>query len=260
MKQLTYISVLMVLISCGAKKTITNTTSAEDISATKLVDEYYAGTLEYTTFEARTKARYSSNGKAKPGVTVQIRIEKDKTIWLDASLIGFSGGRALITPAKIKFYDKINRQYFDNDFSFLSEYAGIDLDFDQLQRLLTGQTIYDLREGKYNFVQEQGHFTVSPKKANPLFDLLFEIGTQPFVVQKQEVVVKEDNSTMYISYGAYAEVEGKPFPTQLNVEANDGKRLTEVQIEYRNVSLNNELRFPFKIPSGYKEIVIDEKN
>jgi len=250
---------IILLASCGSKKTTTTTTTEEDLTAIRLVEQYYAGTLEYTTFEARTRAKYTSNGDSKPAVTVQIRIEKDKTIWMDGSLLGFSGARALITPTTIQFYDKLNKQYFDNDFSFLSEYAGIDLNFDQLQRLLTGQTIYDLREGQYAFAQEQDYFRVTPKKANPLFDLLFEIGTQPFVVQKQEVIKKEDNSTVYISYSAYNSVEGKPFPTKMNLRANDGKRDTQVDIEYRSVKLDEPLRFPFKIPSGYKEIVIDGK-
>jgi len=246
-------------MSCGSIKTATTATSEEDLTAIRLVEQYYAGTIEYTTFEARTRARYTSNGDSKPAVTVHIRIEKDKTIWMDGSLLGFSGARALITPTTIQFYDKLNKQYFDNDFSFLSEYAGIDLNFDQLQRLLTGQIIYDLREGQYSFAQEQDYFRVTPRKANPLFDLLFEIGTQPFVVQKQEVVKKEDNSTVYVSYSAYNNVEGKPFPTQMNLLANDGKRDTQVDIEYRSIKLNEALRFPFKIPSGYKEIVIDGK-
>lgn len=250
---------VILLVSCGTKKTTTAATTAEDLTAARLVEEYYAQTLDYKTFEARTRAKYSSNGESKPGVTVVIRIEKDKTIWMDGSLLGFSGARALITPTTIKFYDKLNRQYFDNDFSFLSDYAGIDLNFDQLQRLLTGQTIYDLRDGKYAFTQEQDYFRVTPRKSNPLFDLLFEIGTQPYVVQKQEVVKKEDKSTVYISYGAYDMVEGKPFPTQMSVRANDGKRNTEVDIEYRSVNLNGAVRFPFKIPSGYKEIVLDGK-
>lgn len=258
MKNGVYIGVLVLLMSCGTKKA-TTVSSEEDLTSARLIETYYAGTLDYNTFEARTRVKYASNGDTKPGVTVQIRIEKDKTIWMDGSLIGISGARALITPTTIKFYDKLNRQYFDKDFSFLSNYVGIDLNFDQLQRLLTGETIYDLREGNYNFVQEQDYYRVTPKKGNALFDLLFEIATQPYAVQKQEVVVKEDNSTMYINYGAYNTLEGKPFPTKMNVRANDGKRVTEVEIDYRSIKLNNPLRFPFKIPSGYSEIVINDQ-
>ena len=33
---------------------------------------------------------------------------------------------------------------------------------------------------------------------------------------------------------------------------------TQIDITYRNVSLNQELRFPFKIPSNYKEIQIEK--
>ena len=256
MKQIAYISIILILTSCGAKKG-TNTTTEEDLTTARLVEEYYASTLEYTTFEAKTRAKYSSNGKGGPAVSVQIRIEKDKTIWMDASLLGLSGARALITPTTIKFYDKINNQYFDNDFSFLRDYTGIDLNFDQLQRLLTGQTIYDLRERKYTFAKELDYYRVTPRKNNALFDLLFEIGTQPFIVKKQEVLVKEDQSTMNISYGGYDQVEGKFFPTKMNVRANDGKRTTQIDIEYKSVNLEKTLKFPFKIPSGYKEILIN---
>lgn len=259
MKYIAYIGFVMIFLSCGGSKKVATASSEEDLTAVKLVEEYYSNTLDYTTFEARTRARFTSNGDTKPTVTVQIRIKKDQTIWIDGSLIGLSGARALITPDNIKFYDKLNRQYFDKDFSFISNYLGIDLNFDQLQRLLTGQTIYDLRDGRYTFTKEQDYFTVTPKKGNPLFDLLFEISTQPFTVQKQEVVMKEDQRTLYLNYGAYAAVEGKPFPTQLNLLATEPKRTTQVDIEYKSVKVNEPVRFPFKMPSGYEEIVIDEK-
>ena len=74
MKQIAYISIILILTSCGAKKG-TNTTTEEDLTTARLVEEYYASTLEYTTFEAKTRAKYSSNGKGGPSVSVQIRIE-----------------------------------------------------------------------------------------------------------------------------------------------------------------------------------------
>jgi len=259
MKNTFYILALTLLISCGGSKKAVTTANEEDVTATRLVEEYYASTLNFDTFEARTRAKFTTNGDTKPTVTVQIRIKKDETIWIDGSLIGLSGARALITPDNIKFYDKLNRQYFDKDFSFLSNYLGVELNFDQLQRLLTGQTIYDLRDGRYSFNKEQDHFVVTPKNANPLFDLLFEIGTQPFTVQKQEVVMKKEQRNLYLTYGSYAIVENKPFPTKLNLRATEPKRTTQVAIEYKSVKVNDPVRFPFRMPSGYKEIVIDGK-
>mgnify|MGYP000610213333 CR=1 FL=1 len=35
---------------------------------------------------------------------------------------------------------------------------------------------------------------------------------------------------------------------------SDNKNLTTINIEYRSVEFNNDLTFPFSIPSGYKEI------
>jgi hypothetical protein len=33
---------------------------------------------------------------------------------------------------------------------------------------------------------------------------------------------------------------------------------TQVSIDYKNISLNQELRYPFKIPTNYKEISFEK--
>ena len=51
-------------------------------------------------------------------------MEKDKTIWINATL-GLA--RAIITPDKVRFYNRINNQYFEGDYTLISNLLGIEL-------------------------------------------------------------------------------------------------------------------------------------
>lgn len=259
MKQLLYIIALITFISCGGAKKATTTENLEDITSKRLVKEYYNNTLEYNTLDARTKIRYRDKTGTKPTVTLTIRIEKNQQIWINASFLGFSAARALITPEKVQFYDKLSTQYFDGDFEFLSQYLGVAIDFYQLQRLLTGQTVYDLREGKYTFKETNSGYEVTPRNQLEGINLFFGIGTQNFVTQEQRIEQLDESGSLDIAYSDFKQVGGKPFPHLLDILADDGRDQSQVQIEFRDIELNGELRMPFSIPSGYKEIELDAK-
>lgn len=259
MKKLAYIVVVIILTSCGGSKKVASTEGAEDITSSRLVKEYYNNALDFKTLDARTKIKYRDKKGTKPTVTLTIRIEKDKRIWMNGSFIGFTGARALITPDKVQFYDKLNNQYFDGDFEFLSQYLGVAIDFFQLQRLLTGQTVYDLREGKYKFKETENGYEVTPRKQLKGINLFFGIGTQNFATLEQRVEQLDNSGSLDIAYGDYRQLGGKIFPYTLDILADDGRNQSQVQIDFRDIDLNGALRMPFNIPSGYQEIKLNAK-
>lgn len=258
MKNLFYIVAILIVTGCGSSKGVVNNESNEDLTTIRLINEYYENTLDFKTLDARTRLQYRDDKRSQT-VTVSMRIEKDKKIWLNASLLGITGARALITPESVQFYDKLNRQYFDGDFEFLSQYLGVDIDFLQLQRLLTGQAVYDLRDGKYNFEQTQTGYNVTPRKKLSGIELLFSISAQNFMVDKQRVAQPKDSVSLDVLYSDYQTVGGKPFPTAIAINANDNGDLTNVEIEFKNIDLDKEIRFPFSIPSGYKELDLNAR-
>ena len=44
--------------------------------------------------------------------------------------------KALITPTKVSYYEKINNTYFEGDFSLLSNWLGTDLDFQKSSKFI----------------------------------------------------------------------------------------------------------------------------
>lgn len=257
MKKLLFLLAMSVLASCGGAKKATKKAATEDIATARLIENHYANSFDFTTLVARTRVRYEDK-KSRQTVTVNIRIEKDKKIWMSASILGITGAKALITPDKVSFYEKINGQYFEGDFSFLSQYFGVQMDFKQLQRLLVGETVYNLREGNYRVDQVEGLYKMTPKKQMALLNLFFYMEPRDFLIKKQQVTQPKDNLSLTINYEEYQRVNEKPFPKNIGIQVVENTDQTLIEIEYRSVEVDVPVRFPFSIPSGYKKIVLDE--
>ena len=73
----------------------------------------------------------------------------------------------------------------------------------------------------------------------------------------QEIIHSDSFRIFKINYDNYQEVANQMFPKTAKIKVVEKNKETQINIEYRNVSLNQELRYPFKIPDNYKEISIE---
>ena len=140
------VAILSLVFSCGsAKRVASNGTINKKLSSKQLIKEHSKSLAQFKTLQSRVKVQYIQ-GDQEQAHTLNLRIEKDKTIWLSATL-GIV--RAKITPKKVSFYNKLDNTYFDGDFSLISNLLGTDLDFQKVQSLLLGEALFDLNTGSY---------------------------------------------------------------------------------------------------------------
>jgi hypothetical protein len=55
----------------------------------------------------------------------------------------------------------------------------------------------------------------------------------------------------------YQDLEQKVLPSIIRIEALNKDDKTTIELEYRGMEFGKELRFPYKIPKGFKEIVLE---
>ncbi|MCF6278828.1 MAG: DUF4292 domain-containing protein [Flavobacteriaceae bacterium] len=252
-KYLKYILVLSVfLTSCKSKKATTNTT-VMSMSAKKIIKNHYSNSFDKKTIKARLKAKYQDN-KNSQSITIKLRLEKDKAIWMSGTILGIPLAKVLITPTRVVYYEKIKKTYFDGDFRLLSDFLGTKVDFEKLQNLLIGQAILNLKNKRYRSETDDYSYLLEPKKQEELFDILFWLNPLTFKVNKQEVRQPIEQKKLTVSYIEYQNISGEVFPKKINIIAIDKTKRTLLDLEYRSVEFDRKLSFPFKIPSGYKEI------
>jgi len=247
----TLILLSALVISCGSRKS-TGKIATKNAEAVSVIKKHYTSEIQFKTASGKLRAVYQDEDKTQ-SVNLSFRMEKDKAIWMSASILGFPVAKAYITPTSVSYYEKVTQTYFDGDFRLVSDFLGTPLDFNKLQNLLIGQAIYDLREEEYNFTQSPRGFQFV-KDGGAIMKKMFLLNPTNLRAEAQQLVQDNDNRGLTVTYSDYQEVEGLIFPENIKIIANEGGVSTNIDLTYRNISFNEEVSFPFDIPSGYEEI------
>ena len=254
-KNITRISILMVFLltlgSCKSTKSISGGEVNARMSAKNIITAHYSNQPKFKTLRGRVKIDYA-NGDDSQGVNVSLRMEKDKVIWMSAPL---GVVKVHITPNKVSFYNKLQNEYFDGDFSYLSNLLGTELDFEKVQNLLLGNAVLDLRKEKFNSEVYNGNYQLKPKKARELFKILFQLEPKNFKIAEQEISQPE-NARQLMSKYTYQDISGNVLPEEVKIIAEESGDLTTIDLSFRNLELNKPMNFPYKVPKGYDKITL----
>ncbi len=236
--------------SCKPAKTVNAGNANLTLNTKQLIKAHVAQAPQFKTYQSKLKISFTKNNKSQSH-TVSFRAEKDKAIWMSAS---FSIVKALITPEKVSFYNKLDQTFFDGDYTYLSNMLGTPLDFNKVQNLLFGETLFNLQEGQYKSKVNNVTYVVEPKKQQSLFDIFYLIDPKLFKVTSQQISQSETLRHLQIDYLAYQEINHQKLPEHIKIIAVEANSEVVIDLAFKNVALNEPLRFPFKIPSGFKKI------
>jgi len=243
---------LLILVSCKSTKTINTGHAGYDLTAKQLIKENSKKTPSFNTLVSRVKLGITEGDNSK-SYTVSFRMEKGKTIWMSG---GFGMVKALITPERVSFYNKLDNTYFDGDYSYISDVLGTELDFIKIQNLLIGEALFSLKEQSYDVSVHQDAYLLKPKVKPEAFELFYLLNPSHYKINSQQLAQPESLRLLQIDYTSYQEVEKQIFPEQIKVNAVEGNEETIIEIGFKSIKLNERITFPFKIPSGYDQIVL----
>ena len=91
----------------SAKSVIASGEVSNKLSSKQVIKQHQKGDTDFKTMQSRVRIDILQNQKEQ-GSTFNMRIEKDKVIWLSAKL-GLA--RMIITPEKVRFYNKLDNEY-----------------------------------------------------------------------------------------------------------------------------------------------------
>lgn len=244
---------LPLLLLFGSCKTLKSTeTTTKMISTKKLVKAYEKAEFSKNTIQAKIKVHYE-DPKISQNVVVKLRLKKDEVIWMSGSFLGIPLAKIKITPTSVQYYEKITKTYFDGDFSLISNKLGTELNFHQIQNMLVGQSLLPLNY-KHDVQIADNSYLFTPKNQAALFDVLYWINPTNFKIDKQVLKDTNEDQSLSIIYTDYQFLSHSYFPKNIQIDAVQSKKVTQIDMEYRSVEFDKELRFPFKIPSNYKKI------
>ena len=242
------------LIGCKSKQAVASAAAKDTAEISKIINGHYANETNFKTLNIKANAKYEDPSQSH-SLNADIRIKKNEIIWINIKILGFPIAKALITPAKVSYYEKINNTYFEGDFSMLSNWLGTDLDFQKVQNLLLGKSIDDLSKGNWISGINDKLFKLSQAQTTDISkEFYFEAAN--FLLKKETITQASQNRALEIQYPSYKEVERIFLPNEINIKAAQKDKIS-IAIEYKNTTFNENLNYSYAIPSDYKAIQID---
>ncbi len=241
---------LVFITSCKSTKRIASGEADLSLTAKQLIKENERQSPDFKTLQAKLKISYNSADNEQTH-SVTFRMKKDEVIWINSA---FSVIRAMITPEKVSFYNKLDNTYFDGNYKYLSDLLGTELDFKKLQNLLLGDALFGLKDETYNLSVIDESYVLQPKQQQQLFEIFYVLSPSHFKVKSQQISQPKEFRHLQIDYLRYQEVNKQALPENIKIIAVEANKEMIAELEFKSVSLNEDLRFPFSIPSGFDEI------
>lgn len=240
------------ILSCKSSSAVLDGDFDANLPVKAIIRNHYKNQTDFKTLSGRIKIDFS-DGESTQSFSVSLRMEKDKAIWISAPL---GMVKAYITPERVSFYNKLQNEYFDGNFAYLSNLLGTDLDFDKVQNLLLGQALFDLRDGKYNSMANGTTYELKPRDAMTAIKTSYRIEPQNFKIETQQLSQPLLKRLLEVRYKDYKKKDNIILPDEIGITSIDTDHRNIIELAYRNIEINRPLNFPYEIPSGYDEILL----
>ena len=261
-RYLVFIVLVFCLVSCKAKKIISDTKpivvdtikTETGTTTAQIIQKQVHTKMDFSTLYLRSSIKYKDD-KQSQNISAEIKIKKDEKILISIRFLGITMAKGLITPTSVQYYEKINGTYFDGDYRSLSQWLGTDLDFNKIQNMLLGQPIDDLSKSNYKIVETSTSYQLSTLESKT--EKTFLIDKSQLALIKQLVNQPEQERKMEIDYNNFQNYANGLLPMSLFINAQQTKGKTEISMEYNSPTYNEELTFPYSVPDGYERIFIN---
>jgi hypothetical protein len=215
---------------------------------------------------AKANVRSVINGETNV-FNITLKIKSDSVIWIYISpLLGIEAARVLITQDSLKLMDRINKKYELADYRFLRELLRINVNFEMLQAMLTGNFFAYRNENKFTSVYiEEKYFILSTLSKHKLKRSIEEkdpnkpivqdmwIDDEYFRIIRNRIEDNKINKTIEINYSDFRDTDYGRFPYKCVTDIKADKDI-HIEIEYNKLTLGEPQEFPFSIPDSYEKM------
>ena len=228
----------------GPQTTETNATFSKSDVLKEISDKQ----IDFNTLLIKAKADLTIN-KNSNDVSMNIRMQKDKTIWISVTAIaGIEVARALITPDSIKIINRIESTYIRKPFSYVYQFASKQVNFKTLQDLFIGNAIEGSLTLSSTLNLNGGQTHLKGDLSGLAYLLIFN---ENYALLQSNLNDKAASQTLAVNYSEPRIVSGQEFPHAISIKSNASNKSISIDLHYNHVGLNEPVEFPFSVPKRF---------
>lgn len=280
--------ILFLLLAIGFSSCRTTrelpTTEAKPISTTKLLKKVEENAFNFNYLAIKKISVQFLNNDSKTNFNVSLKAVKDKRILISISKLKIPVGRILLTPDSVKYVNYIDRNYFIDDYSYLSSFLNIDLDFTTIQSIISNNAFSYRNDPKnkdfktFNSFIENGMHVLQSEKTRKIFNMeekdktgkierrMKRLDDEALILQKMyfspynfaltRLVIsdKTNNRTMNMDFDDFVQVQNKDYPGNINMEFYSEESVVKLIMRMSGFSTDKISSISLQIPEKYEQI------
>lgn len=241
---------MVFMVSCRTKKNLVAVdTYVPEIKESKLFEKYKEKSFEYLdvkTVKIDAKAVYTTASSSHK-LGIKFRVEKGQKIWMSADYFGIPVVKMLIERDSVRYYNKIDKTYFEGSLDFIKELIGVDVSYTMLERLFMGDMILDVSPEEYKLAVRESDYFFYGSKTSPysLTGAVYPLNYKT----KYQVIEEVDKANKFEAlYKDHQLINEFLFPQKVAFQINSKQKLSIVSMDYNDVVFDEHLTFPYKVP------------
>jgi hypothetical protein len=204
--------------------------------------------IDFRSFNAKVKAHYQGP-EEKHEFTINLRIEKDKTIWASVTALGMVNvARIIITPDSFKLINYLEKKVILMSLRDADTILPTPMDFQVLQNMLLGNV---LKQGKITDANEfGGSWSVNTEDEDYLQQYTYN--KIDSTLRSAQISGKTTDVQAMIQLGNYELLAGRKFSTARAINITNAGKAHYLDMNFNKVDFDEPVEFPFSIPQRYE--------
>ncbi len=267
------VSVVM-FSSCHTIRSLPKT-EIKPISADRLLTRIEQNAFDYEYFTIRRiNCQYAGND-TRVNFTATLRTQKDKVILIYVSKLNIPLVNIMLTPDSVKIVNYMEKQYFTDDYTGISNMLNIQLDFDIIQAILSNNALLYWNENKKpgNFetsVEDGAYVLVSKQESGRRVErqlkrldkdslMLRKMFFDPTTFAMTNLLIddKIENRELKFMFADFEKIKDKSYPGSIDMYLTSPGNQTSIKLKMNGFSNEIINSFTFNIPENYTHIMLN---
>jgi len=277
--------VLLGFSSCKTTRVATTTTAVvKPMGTNKLIRNIENNAFDYKHLSIKRITCQFDNGKTKTSFKASILAEKDKQIIVMLSKLNIPVGRLFLTPDSVKFINYLEKNYFLDDYSYLSSMLDMDLDFETVHAIISNN-VFELGDEKrdkeirdYEAKIDSGMYVLESVKKlkarketqkmsgrrqarkaqkiipdSPVRQTIY-VDPVTYKLRKIKMVDATNSRNLNIDFSDFVPVGKQIYPGEMSFNFVSPESSMQLRIKFAGFSTEAEKDIHFKVPEKYTRI------
>ena len=260
---------------------------AKPMSTGRILKKVEQNAFDYNQLSIRRISCQFSDNDSRTNFRVNLKAIRNKKILVSISKLNIPVGRVLLTPDSVKYVNYLDRNYFVDDYSYLSRFLNIDLDFYTIQSILSNNAFSYRNDRKNkdfrNFISyiDSGMYVVQSEKERKIAKIeekgktekierrLKRLDQNALILQKMyfnpgnfalvKLIIddKTNDRRMEMDFDDFTKVMNKDYPGYISMQFNSPGSEVSMKIRMSGFSTEKINSLNFRIPEKYEQIHVN---